>query len=1610
MKFRTILAAALFVSAASAGAQSTWTGALGGDWNDPTKWTNGVPNGLGAHAIFGPTPPNAAAAINLESAVELSVLEYANLHGVMLTGAGPLSFAAQPGASSLIQVGAGKPLQILAPVGIQADELIVDVKVADAIPSVEVIGSLEGYGKLLKAGLGTLALSGDTSLHGADIEVSDGTLIASELAASSDSGRFVVTDGARLTLVSASADAVMRKPISIDGGIFDFRGTTTNSTARMSGPLEVRGDAVLTTSQSLANARLDGVLSGPGGVTFRGNLPPGNRTFFTIHGDNTYDGVTVVDVGPRNAGGSVTVFSRTGLGSSVGHTIVRSLLFIEEGSSESFVVEPGGLLTLTPSTTFHEGAVTLVGAILNAAGRERSDRGLTVRMSGDLRLVGGGQIGDSPISFDPFELTGNVTGSGSLVLEGGGPQLYFGDIVHDGDIFLGDRADVELVGRVAPAGDLVLVTTNLQNNRTLIWRSSDEFFEGDVRIRDGRTLVSSDWSVDDLILDPRRQRASLLGATLEVDPTAELTVRGDFKFRGGTIRGSIAGVSEIRKTTIMDGRVARLGSDFHGEVYIDEGRLAVEDSAGLGSAVGSTHITSPDRAVLVLNHGVVVEDDVFLNNARGFFYSGALTGPGFLGLEGPGTLAGDLYLGDEGAYVGGEFIFNNGLPESFGGDVTISGSIHGGNLYKASTSDRTFTLLSGNHTYTGRTEILGGIFKLKDGGRLASTSEIVLRRTTRYENALFIDNQEMVMPDRIDDDLTIRSVGDNLIDLIGNATTSTSETIGQIEVQLGHLRLAVFPWDNPSNSTIRVERLSRQAGTTVNFYLRDPTAHIDLADSVLDDGLLPWGTVTGLGDPEDFATIGPNGITQYSKLYTYESDLNAANATTNVRLTSSTALTREQRINALKIDSTSSVPINVNLGSNTLAIESGGLFLKANVTLENGEITSGNGELIIHNFSNATISADLVDNINQPVAVTFAGSRPTVSFLNRNVFHLTGNNTYTGGTNVIGASDVYVDGADALPERGDLTVSSSRVFFSDANSPWKIGTLRLHGNSLQPTSAESTATIDAEEYLLEFGTVDVSLAGDGRITKIGEGDVTLQRPNPAYAGQIIVEMGTLVVEPNATLGSGPAAEANATLVMPGGALLIVSDQQDELLVLQGGDLILGRFLETPQWFGPIEVRDDSRILSFGKSGGAIAGPISGAGDLSVSGPFDFLDRRIMLSGSLNEFKGNLHITGGTVRLNGVSPDYEGSITVDAALFTVSSSEALGRSRVTVREEGRFAIESSLSANIVLAGGTLAGGAAPIIDGRLQIDGHSIIDTIGDDSSFPGQPTNLTVRSLTTFSSGSRLKKLGRGVVRFEGETHVAGDVELVAYDGRLDVAGNVVADSPATSLNLVGSAAHFSASVNVPMGMTFQLRTNGEPTDFVLDEPSSVLSGGGTIRNNVALSGSAAISPGDSTGRLTIDGNLQLDGAAKYEWELFKFDGDPGVRLGWDVLQVNGDVVFNPNSQPFVIELLATSALASLDADMRQSNISSIQWLILASERLADFSPGDVVVDRASVKLGGQFSVAGDARNLYLVYAVPEPYCALLLAQLSLVLSFSARFKARRETARARVGRPRNRR
>jgi hypothetical protein len=76
---------------------------------------------------------------------------------------------------------------------------------------------------------------------------------------------------------------------------------------------------------------------------------------------------------------------------------------------------------------------------------------------------------------------------------------------------------------------------------------------------------------------------------------------------------------------------------------------------------------------------------------------------------------------------------------------------------------------------------------------------------------------------------------------------------------------------------------------------------------------------------------------------------------------------------------------------------------------------------------------------------------------------------------------------------------------------------------------------------------------------------------------------------------------------------------------------------------------------------------------------------------------------------------------------------------------------------------------------------------------------------------------------------------------------------------------------------------------------------------------------------------------------------------------------------------------------LRAAQIGSVQWQILTSNGLVDFSPSNIVVDTAAIQLVGRFSIVADGSNLILVYTIPEPISAVLWLQMAFFVSLRSR-------------------
>jgi autotransporter-associated beta strand protein len=165
------------------------------------------------------------------------------------------------------------------------------------------------------------------------------------------------------------------------------------------------------------------------------------------------------------------------------------------------------------------------------------------------------------------------------------------------------------------------------------------------------------------------------------------------------------------------------------------------------------------------------------------------------------------------------------------------------------------------------------------------------------------------------------------------------------------------------------------------------------------------------------------------------------------------------------------------------------------------------------------------------------------------------------------------------------------------------------------------------------------------------------------------------------------------------------------------------------------------------------------------------------------------------------------------------------------------------------------------NGLLNIAGHNapgvtIGSLEGDGDVYIG-PNNLRVGAnnlSTTFSggmTGGSFTKIGTGTLILSGANYLGGGTRVSA--GTLLINNN---DVPGTDYG----------SVIVDGGAT--------------------LGGNGTIRlyGGALLTNNGTIAPGDSTGQLTVDGNLQLGSSSNLSFQI----GGTAAGVGYDVLEING--------------------------------------------------------------------------------------------------------------------------
>jgi autotransporter-associated beta strand protein len=1096
----------------------------------------------------------------------------------------------------------------------------------------------------------------------------------------------------------------------------------------------------------------------------------------SLQSANTYTGVTYI------SDGNVGIGNAEALGDTNSGTIVAGG-FLSIGVPN--VIEPirvlkGGVIL---DTDVHAGPITLSGGEITT----RSFLGGVHRtLASPLEIDGAGTL---------------TTNDENMILDGGVIGRGLIRFSHTGDNFI-------LNGLYAFSGEVIFDGIDeLVVNTPMTVLGKAWFDQG--------TIVAN----EDVVLAGGLH--SVHGARLVTAPGKTITIN-TLDLAGTYIDAELIGPTSLTLNQGTGGTLQRLSDRFDGDINVTHGVLNVTSGAGLGSTAGGTYIDSVQNAVLFVHDGALVDDNIYLNNSKGYSSTGGLLVSG-----GTATIRGGVDLGDIGSYIGNT---RGRLSDT---RLELAGPISGGSLTKIGLGA---TYITGNsNTYTGQTIVRQGQLYITDEGDLTTTSGV---RIEGPFNEFIIDNSGTEnLPNRIADHIPFELAGGNLA-LQAKASATTTETIGHVLIHSGHSLIEARPASN-ANSVLTLSGLSRNQGATVDFSSwpgNGREVHI-IQPPPLDDGILGgWATVYG----ENFATLASGAV---ASLTTGAAEINATGPTSNVRLNAPGLMDVDSSINSLWMSNDVN---NLDLGGHTLTIESGGILGYSRfsgssqpvATIDNGRLTSSTemGELILH--GRLQVLADIVDTPGGSIGVTAAGG------LNARI-NLAGTNSYTGPTTVTTSTRLTLSGLQSVPVNNDVHIMGGEylIHLNEAATV-QLGELMvdLNGYFLQ---SGPQVTIDAESYDLRAGTLEPKLVGSGAITKSTTGTVALSGDNSQYDGDIVINEGTLAPKFRNALGKG------AVTVNPDGRLGFASSTNMSAtgpIRLNGGEL--SSIVGSTFLVSDIHVLTDSTIHTarINDTGGIVGADIEFNGLLIG-------DANLLVTGSIN----------GELTLSGDTSGFTGGIIVDGSQLFISNSESIIDGLIDARNgSGVSVLTSTVPIQVRLEDSAISVYQAyPALDpyvlhGSIAIAGDSVIRQYND----------ATCHASITLERGSVLRKRQIGTVTFSQDVLVGEDTMVVVHEGMIRFDGTLRSNAPAASIDLISAnAAQITGSIDIQSSQSLMITINGEMQPLELNTFGQMLSGNGTLGNSLILGPGAVIAPGASAGVLTVDGDYTqlLDAVMRME-------------------------------------------------------------------------------------------------------------------------------------------------
>ncbi len=439
------------------------------------------------------------------------------------------------------------------------------------------------------------------------------------------------------------------------------------------------------------------------------------------------------------------------------------------------------------------------------------------------------------------------------------------------------------------------------------------------------------------------------------------------------------------------------------------------------------------------------------------------------------------------------------------------------------------------------------------------------------------------------------------------------------------------------------------------------------------------------------------------------------------------------------------------LGAGTLTFTGSNTYTGV-TTISAGALQLGDG------LTTGSIAGDVVDNatliFNPAGDLTFSNAisgTGAVQKLGTAVLTLSGNNTYSGGTQ-INAGVLSLGSADALGTSGTISFGG--------------GTLQFTGSNTTDYSARFS-TAGSQAFVLDTNSEAVALASalsgaDSSLTKLGLGTLTISASN-SYTGSTTINGGEAIV------GAGGAISHSGT------SLFVGTGGNTATLTISGGS-----------------VTDANAVVGSGDGGNGTVAVSDGTwitlGELVVGGAGTSVGTVTVSGGSVSNASATL----------GYDPAAQGSATVSGGLWTTSGNLTVGR-------DGTGVLTVSNSGSVIV-GGTLARGDSGTINlesgGTLQIgtgttggtlltnvtNSGSLVFDRSDNSEYAGVIDG--VGTVTKRGDGTLTLT---GINTYTGTTTIsAGALQLGNSGTTGSIAGNVVDNAalifnPATDLSYAGS-------------------------------------------------------------------------------------------------------------------------------------------------------------------------------------------------------------------------------